>query len=121
MLDPQIENLLKGLCTTASDSVFVKDNSIYHYCVLPQTGLYYPNNKLYVTLNHKGCYSLMEVVFFPFLKPGLKKKKENRSFFEVEVEVSTKKNFKKQKAGWEWRKVKQKTLFSVLLKPHKHT
>lgn len=78
MLDPQIENLLKGLCTTASDSVFVKDNSIYHYCVLSQTGLYYPNNKLYVTLNHKGCYSLMEVVFFPLLKARVKEEERKQ-------------------------------------------
>lgn len=106
MLDPQIENLLKGLCTTASDSVFVKHNSIYHYGVLAQTALYCPSNKLYVTLNHRGCYPLMEVDFYPVLE---KEKGEDNSLNwkqRTPPWVATKKNFKEQKAGWEWRKVK---------------
>lgn len=105
MLDPQIENLLKGLYSAASDSIFVNYNSIYHYCVLPWTGLYYPNNKLYVTLNHKGCYPLMEVDFCLVLK---KKKEDNflKLKHRTPLWVTTKKNFKEQKAKWEWREVK---------------
>ena len=64
MLDPQIENLLKGLCAASSDGVLIRYNSIYHYFVLQQTAFYCPNNKLYVTLNQKGCHPLVEVDVF---------------------------------------------------------